>query len=56
MNIEVSKTMITAGVDASLLYRGDDADSEEFVSEIYRAMESVRQIHREASVADDQES
>jgi len=52
INMEITDDMIAAGIDANLLNRGVDMDSDELVIEIYRAMESVRRTDREVSADD----
>ncbi len=52
INMEITDDMIAAGIDANLLNRGVDMDSDELVIEIYRAMESVRRTDREVSAND----
>ena len=42
MRENITTDMITAGIDATLLYRGKEADLETLVVEIYRAMEFAR--------------
>jgi len=41
--IDITGDMVAAGVDANLLNRGTDVDSDDLVVEIYRAMELARQ-------------
>jgi len=41
--INITGDMVAAGVDANLLNRGTDVDSDDLVVEIYRAMELARQ-------------
>lgn len=55
MSKKITRPMIDAGLDASLLCRGSDADPEEMVLGIYRAMESARQIDHEVSTTDHQD-
>ena len=43
MRINITEDMVAAGVDANILNRGTDVDSDELVVEIYSAMESARQ-------------